>query len=206
MKGVPKEYSWSLDISTTNVGMALWDEKGKLIELKHLQLKVDNSIPEENRYLYKARLFRDHIRKFKERVNVEYGCEITNIFVEKPLPNTGVNINTTAKLLGFNGIVCYILYEIFGVEPLLISVHDCRRIFCDELLVKKNGKLTLSFPKNIDKKEYIWKKVTKLEPNIKWIYDKNNKIKRESFDMSDAFACGYSSLKLLDIIHSDYKK
>ena len=50
------KYIWSLDISTTNIGMALWDDKGKLIELKHLELKTDKNTPVENRDIYKAEI------------------------------------------------------------------------------------------------------------------------------------------------------
>jgi len=38
------KYSISLDVSTTNVGVALWNESGKLIELKHLELKIAKDI------------------------------------------------------------------------------------------------------------------------------------------------------------------
>lgn len=204
-----KEFSWSLDISTTNVGMALWDEKGKLVELKHLQLKVDNSVPEENRYLYKAKLFKEHIKKYKEIIATTYECEIKNIFVEAPLSNTPVNINTTAKLLAFNGIACYILNEVFGVEPYLITVYQSRKLFCPELVHKKvvsgTVKEILSFPKDIDKKLYIWSKVAKLEPNVEWFYKKNKvtgekELKDLSFDLSDAYTVGYAGLKVMGII------
>lgn len=204
-----KNFSWSLDISTTNVGMALWDDVGQLIELKHLQLQVDRSIPEENRYLHKAKLFKSYIKDYKKKIEKEFNAKIDNVFVEAPLPNTKVNINTTAKLLGFNGIACYLLDEIFGTPPLLISVYDSRKLFCPELIKKKKvkGKIkeTLSFPKNVDKKQYIWKKVDKLEPNIKWFYKKSRKtgeleIKDTSYDMSDAYAVGFAGLKVMNVI------
>ncbi len=204
-----KQFSWSLDISTTNVGMALWNEEGRLVELKHLQLKVDNSVPEENRYLHKASLFKDHIRKYKEVISTTYGCEVKNIFVEAPLSNPPVNINTTAKLLAFNGIACYILNEVFGVEPFLITVYQSRKLFCPELVHKKvvKGaiKETLSFPKDVDKKLYIWHKVSKLEPNVEWFYKENKatgkkEVKDLSFDLSDAYTVGYAGLKVMGVL------
>ena len=50
------------------------------------------------------------------------------------------------------------------------------------------------FPKDIDKKHYILEKISKHEPNVKWIYDKNGKIKKESYDLSDSVCVGYSKL------------
>lgn len=200
-----RKYSWSLDISTTNIGMTLWDESGALIEINHLKLDTDKSVPEEIRYLDKAGTFREYIIKFKEGIEKRYNCVIENIFVEAPLMNTPVNIETTAKLLAFNGISCYILHQIFERPPYLISVYQSRKLFCPELVNKKKvkGKIkeTLSFPKDVDKKVYIWTKVAKQYPNIKWHYKKDGvTIKETSYDMSDSVAVGYAGLKVLGII------
>jgi hypothetical protein len=200
-----KEFSWSLDISTTNVGMALWNEEGELVELKHLELNVDKSVPEEDRYIYKANLFKTYIKDFKERILKEYDAELTNIFVEAPLNNTPVNINTTAKLLGFNGIACYILYEVFKQPPYLISVYQSRKLTLLDIIKKtkkKNGEIkeTLSFPKGIDKKHFIWERVSKLQPEVNWFYTKTGKLKNSSYDMSDAFLVGIAGLLVMEII------
>jgi Fe-S cluster biosynthesis and repair protein YggX len=196
---VKKKFSWSLDVSTTNVGMALWDENSKLMELRHLTLKNNKDVPEEVRYLDKAKVFKEYVKKFKEEVEELYDCVIENIFVEAPLMNTPVNIETTAKLLAFNGIVCYILDEVFGRSPFLISVYQSRKLFCSELVKLKNGKETLSFPKDVDKKYYIWEKVSKLEPQVEWMYKKTGEIKETSFDMSDAYAVGFAGLRVLGL-------
>src|SRR5690242_9414091 len=120
---LPDKYSWSLDISTTNIGMTLWNENGKLVDVYHLKLDTNKKVPEEIRYLHKATIFREYITEFKELVQKKYSCVIDNIIVEAPLMNTPVNIETTAKLLAFNGIACYILFQIFGVPPLHVSVY-----------------------------------------------------------------------------------
>ncbi len=196
-------FSWSLDISTTNIGMALWDSKGKLVELTHLKLDVDKSIPEEIRYLEKARTFKRHAIAFNERVKREYKTTIQNVIVEEPLMHTPVNIVTTAKLLGFNAICSYILDEIFEVPPYHISVYKSRKLFCPELInvKKQKGKIkeTLSFPKDVDKKVYLWNKVAKMEPSVKWHYKKNGTVKETSFDMSDAYVVGHAGLIVLGV-------
>ena len=204
MGDLSKKYSWSLDISTTNIGMTLWNTEGKLVEIRHLKLDTDKSVPEEVRYLDKAHTFREYLVKFKDEVENQYSCVIENIFVEAPLMNTPVNIETTAKLLAFNGISCYILHQVFGVPPYLISVYQSRKLFCPELVNTKKvkGKLkeTLSFPKDVDKKVYIWNKVAKQYPNIIWHYKKDGSIRETSYDMSDSVAVGYAGLKVLGII------
>lgn len=200
-----KKYSWSIDISTTNLGSALWDENGDLVEVRHLILKTNKEIPEEVRYLDKAKLFKEYALKFKKEVEETYNCVIENIFVEKPLQNTPVNIDTTAKLLAFNGIVCYILDEVFDKPPFLIEIYIGRKLFFPEhvnrKMVKGEWKETLSLPKDIDKKHYIWEKVARLYPQIEWHYKKDGKSIREtSYDISDSIVTGLAGLKAMSII------
>jgi hypothetical protein len=208
-----EKYIWSLDISTTNIGSALWDNKGKLIELKHLELKTDKNVYFEDRDIHKAEIFKQYVIDYKERILNELNGDIIHIFIEAPLQNTPVNINTTALLLGFNGIARYVLYEIFNLIPTKINIYDGRKAFLTELVktsYKKNKKTgivetinTLSFPEEYrDKKKlYIWEKVCKLEPQIEWFYKKDSKEPKDMcFDMSDAYTTGYAGLKMLGII------
>lgn len=201
-----EKYIWSLDISTTNIGMALWDDKGKLIELKHLELKTDKNTPVENRDLHKAEIFKKYVLDFKNRILNELNGEVTHIIVEEPLGGSN-NSNTVSLLFGFNGITRYILSEIFGIYPHKISVHESRKLFCDELvkvsMVKGQRKETLSFPPEFrkEKKLYIWKKVCTLEPQIEWFYKRNSTDpKPMCFDMSDSYAVGFAGLKQLGIL------
>lgn len=201
-----EKYSWSLDVSTTNVGSSLWDSNGKLIELKHLELNIDKDTPIENRDIVKADHFKNYAFSYKERIEKEYDGKIINVIIEEPLPNTSININTTSLLLGFNGMVRFVLYEVFGVPPIKITVHQSRKLFCPELthLTKRKGEtvVVLSFPDEYrdKKKQYIWEKVCKLEPQIEWFYKKDGSPKDACFDMSDSYAVGYAGLKLLEII------
>lgn len=201
-----EKYIWSLDISTTNVGSALWDSNGKLIELKHLVLKTDKDTSVENRDIHKAEVFKEYCKGYKKKIENDLNGEIINIFVEAPLQNTPININTTALLLGFNGMARYVLFHVFDLMPVKITVHESRKLFCPELVKtsKRKGEWveTLSFPKEYikDKKKYIWEKVSKLEPQIEWFYTKNNTLKDICFDMSDSYCVGYAGLKILGIL------
>jgi hypothetical protein len=202
-----EKYILSLDISTTNIGSALWDSKGKLIELKHLELKTDKSVPVADRDIHKAEIFRKYITDYRDRIFNELNGEITNIIVEEPLGGSN-NSNTVSLLFGFNGICRYILYTVFDVYPMKISVYESRKLFCSELVkttYKKNGEKveTLSFPDEYkkEKKLYIWKKVCNLEPQIEWFYKKDSDEPKDiCFDMSDSYAVGFAGLKTLGII------
>jgi hypothetical protein len=207
-----ESYVWSLDISTTNIGSALWDKKtGKLIELKHLELKIDKAIPIEVRDIHKAVMFREYVLEYKNRVLDKLSGQITDIIVEEPLGGSN-NQNTVSLLFGFNGMCRYILYSIFMKVPSKISVYESRKLFLTELVKvshkrnKKTGEVerieTLSFPPEYktEKKLYVWEKVCKLEPQIEWFYKKDGKPKDLCFDMSDSYAVGYAGLKKMGII------
>ena|ERR1035437_462811 len=201
-----EKYIWSLDISTTNIGVALWDKNGKLIELKHLELKLGKDISVEDRDMHKAEIFRRYIEDYKERIRYELNGEITNIVVEEPLGGSN-NSNTVSLLYGFNGICRYLLFRIFNVYPKKISVYDSRKLFCSELVhtEKRKGELVevLSFPPEYikEKKLYIWKKVCKLEPQIEWFYKKDTKEPKDMcFDMADSYCVGHAGLKRLGIL------
>ena len=210
MKNKTKKFSWSLDISTTNIGMALWDENGVLVELNHLQLSIDRDIPEEDRDIHKADLFKKYCYSFNDRIKEEYYAELENIFVEAPLSNTPKNINTTALLLGFNGMARYVLYSVFNIMPLKIGIYQSRKIFNPEFVKTKKVKgeivQVLSFPSgwaSKEKKEYLRVKVSHLEPNVTWKYTRNGTIKPTSYDMSDAYVVGISGLIAMDVISYD---
>ena len=201
-----EKYIWSLDISTTNIGSALWDNKGKLIELKHLELKTDKNVPVEIRDIHKAEIFKKYVEDYKGRILNELNGEIIHIIVEEPLGGSN-NSNTVSLLFGFNGICRYILFSIFGIYPTKISVHESRKLFCTELVktsIKKGEKVeTLSFPPEFrdEKKLYIWNKVCKLEPQIEWFYKKDSKEPKDMcFDMADSYCVGFAGLKKLGII------
>jgi hypothetical protein len=207
-----EKYIWSLDISTTNIGSALWSDKGKLIELKHLELKNNKDIDAEDRVIYKAEIFKNYVQEYKNYVLKELNGEITKVIIEAPLGGSN-NINTIALLFSFNGICTYILHKIFNLYPKKIPIYTIRKLFCNELVKisqKKNRKTgiietveTLSFPEEYreKKKLYIWEKVAKYEPNVIWFYKKNSKeLSDINWDLSDAYACGYSYFKQIGIL------
>ena len=52
---------------------------------------------------------------------------------------------------------------------------------------------------DIDKKTIIWELVAKREPQITWNYTKNNTLKKENFDSSDAYTAGLGYMRMKQI-------
>ena len=207
-----EKYIWSLDISTTNIGSTLVNMKGKLIELKHLELKLSKDINITDRIIHKAEIFRKYVEDFKKRILNELNGEIIEIIIEEPLGGSN-NSNTVSLLYSFNGICTYILYKIFDIYPKKISVYDARKLFLVNLVhtEKRKGEIVevLSFPPEYikEKKLYIWEKVAKLEKNIEWFYKKDGSPKDMNYDMADSYVVSTAGLITLGIISKeDWKK
>jgi len=185
-----------LDVSTRTIGVALFDIQTKeLLELTHIspvpKPKVENKIEE---LLLKAQIFREKLLSYKE-LGIQY------VVIEEPLLNSN-NVYTVSTLMRFNTLICKEVYDVLGVVPEFISTYNSRK-FAFPHLVQPNNKdkyvLFGGMPKDIDKKVVIWELVAKREPQINWLYTKNNTLKKENFDQTDAYCAALGFMKMKEI-------
>jgi len=181
-----------LDVSTKTIGWALFDMQTKeLLELTHVspvpKPKKENKIEE---LIEKALIFRAKLERYKD-------LGITKVIIEEPLLNSN-NINTVGTLMRYNTLITKEIYDCFGIIPDFISTYNSRKYAFPEL-VKPNDKgkhvLFGGYPKDCDKKEIIWRLVAKKEPQINWQYTRNNTLKKENFDQTDAYTCVLGKMK-----------
>ena len=175
-----------LDVSTKTIGWALFDIMSQeLLELTHIspvpKPKEDNKIKE---LFLKAEVFKQKLVEYKN-------LGITKVIIEEPLLNSN-NVYTVQTLLRYNTLISKEIYDTLGIVPEYISTYNSRKFAFPEL-VKENDKnkfvLFGGLPKDIDKKMIVWGLVAKREPQIEWQYTKNQTLKKENFDMTDAYAC-----------------
>lgn len=185
-----------LDVSTRTIGVALFDiQTQQLLELTHVsptpKPKVENKIEE---LMLKSNIFREKLLTY-------VGMGITHVVIEEPLLNSN-NVYTVGTLLRFNTLVCKEVYDVLGVVPEFISTYNARKFAFSELVQSNDkGKFVLfgGLPKDIDKKVIIWEQVCKREPQIVWNYTKNNTLKKENFDSSDAYTAALGYMKMKEI-------
>jgi hypothetical protein len=181
-----------LDISTSTIGWALFDIQTKeLLELTHISPKPK---PKEEDKI-KELLLKSDIFKTKLIQYTELG--ITKVIIEEPLLNSN-NIYTIQTLLRFNSFLCKLIYDTLGIVPEFISTYNSRKNAFPHLVQQnQKGKFVLfgGYPKDCDKKQIIWELVAKKEPQIQWQYTKNNTLKKENFDQSDAYCCVLGYMK-----------
>lgn len=193
LKNSPKVLG--LDISTKTIGWALFDIQTKeLLELTHVspRPKVDKDEDKLKELLLKSEIFSEKLKEYKN-------LGIVRVIIEEPLMNSN-NVYTIQTLLRFNSFLFKEIYNILEIVPEFISTYNSRKFAFPEL-VKENDKnkfvLFGGLPKDADKKLIVWEKVAKLEPQIKWQYTRNNTLKKENFDQTDAYTCvlGFMRLK-----------
>jgi hypothetical protein len=181
-----------LDVSTKTIGWALFDiQSQQLLELTHIspipKPKEENKIKE---LLLKGQIFRTKLLEYKD-------MGITKVIIEEPLLNSN-NVYTVQTLLRFNTLVTKEIYDVLGVVPNFISTYNSRKFAFPELTqLNDKGKYVLfgGLPKDIDKKMIIWDLIAKKEPQITWLYTRNNTLKKENFDQTDAYCCVIGHMK-----------
>ena len=109
-----------LDISTTLVGIAIIDTDGKLVRSQGVDLsKIDNIY--ERLETIGAELY-----TLRSEYNIEH------VFIEtalkKFLPGKS-RADTIIKLAKFNGVVSWICFECFEMQPTYINVNTARSLY-----------------------------------------------------------------------------
>jgi hypothetical protein len=169
-----------LDISTTVIGIALFDDKDKLCELKYIKFKQKTNLFE--------RL--DDFVKYIESEKYDK-LPIKNISIEEPLKKFKgkfSNADTIQKLTMMNAMISGYMYRTFKQVPRYYNVNTARKTVFPKLVIPQSAP---------NKKYLIWEKVVEKEPHINWLYsNKTHKLMQQNFDMSDAYICG-----LCDIIN-----
>lgn len=181
-----------LDVSTKTIGWALFDMRTQeLLELTHIsprpKMKTENKIEE---LLSKAEVFKTKLEEYKN-------LGITKVVIEEPLLNSN-NIYTVQTLLRYNSFVTKNIYDVLGLVPEIISTYNSRKFAFPQLLqINDKGKMVLfgGLPKDTDKKHIIWDLVAKREPQITWQYTRNNTLKKENYDQTDAYCAVLGHMK-----------
>ena len=116
---------------------------------------------------------------------------ITKIIIEEPLINSN-NIRTVATLMRYNSFITRTIYNVLGIIPIFISTYNSRKFaFPDLVAENKKGRKVLfgNYEVGCDKKNIIWQQVSNKEPHLTWAYTRNNTLKKENYDMCDAYTC-----------------
>tara|TARA_Y100000114_G_C11759684_1_gene328854 strand:+ start:3129 stop:3680 length:552 start_codon:yes stop_codon:yes gene_type:complete len=109
-----------LDISTSITGATIV-ESGKIIESVYWDTRNKNRFPT----IYnKANFIKDKIQDLKKR------HKITDIYIEQSLHSFRSGFSsaqTLSTLSRFNGIISWVCWDLFGVEPQMLAATSARK-------------------------------------------------------------------------------
>jgi pyrimidine operon attenuation protein/uracil phosphoribosyltransferase len=134
-----------LDISTKTIGMALFEEDGKLLELTHITPKIKPQPENKLEELFKK------VDAFEKLLTRYMDLEIEKVVIEEPLLNSN-NVYTVGTLLRFNGMISKVVDDVLNSGKTLIYgvnrfLHAPVKKISTLVLVDRNHK---SFPVNAD--------------------------------------------------------
>ena len=181
-----------LDISTSCTGWTITSCDMSEVDSGYVRLSKKKSSYE------KAIMMRDVLHDIQTKYNV------SDVFIEENLQAFRPGLSsakTLSTLARFNGIVSFLCFEVFNVEPVHLNVNHARKCLGIKIKRKKDG--------GAPTKEQVFK----------WVFDdcKNNKIKitfpdktlksgprkglvildEASYDMADSYVIAMAGVKSL---------
>ena len=173
-----------LDVSTSITGYTILDCHGKIIRCNAWDLRNKRRF---KNCFNKADYIRDELCFIKAQYPIE------KIYIEQPFMffrSGGSSANTMASLQKFNGIISWIIYELFEIEPQYVTAMEARKL-CG-----------IKVPRGKKAKQVVIEHLLETEEAFKIEYTIHGNPKPESYDRADAIVvakAGYEkSQKELD--------
>lgn len=215
-----------LDISTNCIGISIvyhdWVNRPEIKVMTHVYPKIPAKIKGIEALIMRKNIFeRDYLQKFADQ-------GITDCVIESPLlfaPNKE-KAESVAKLLQFNGLISEAVYNTLKITPTYISSNEARSMAFPQLLslrkfnkdgemynlmhyregIKENAlKLFGEFPFDCDKKQIVLDLVSEAFPDIEWVHDNKNEIKKENYDACDSLVCILAYIKKKEHEDAEFK-
>lgn len=166
-----------LDISTSITGITILDNNGLVV----INEVVDMRSKKFTSFFSKAKAVQRRLAQIKNEYNIE------KIYIEQSLQafRPGLSSAQVILTLGkFNGIVSWICYEIFGLEPDYIGASTARKA------------VGIKVERGQNVKEVVLKRVLELESTFKVDYTPKGNPVAGSYDRADSYViakAGYLS-------------
>ena len=157
-----------LDISTSITGVALLEKDGAYFSTLSWNTKKPKDLFE------KAKIINNLALELKDELG---DTKVEKIFIEQSLMflSSGMSsAGTITKLAKFNGMVSWLIYEVFGVTPEFIGVTSARKA-CG-----------IKVPRGRKGKDCVMEFLLDTEPRFPVEYTRHGNPKPEAFDRADA--------------------
>jgi len=163
-----------LDVSTSITGVTVLDENGKIIYCEAWDTRNKNHFPS---LFHKGQ----EIKNLLWEIDDHYS--ISSIFIEQSLQSFRSGFSsakTLSTLSRFNGIVSWLCYSIFGIEPEYIAATSAR---------KKCG---IVIPRGQKAKQAVIQYVVDNVPDVLIEYTKHGNPRPQCFDKADSWVVAHA--------------
>tara|TARA_R110000824_G_scaffold283567_2_gene471941 strand:- start:387 stop:920 length:534 start_codon:yes stop_codon:yes gene_type:complete len=157
-----------LDISTSITGYAIVDKDDNIILNGAWDFRNKRYFPT---LMTKAQKIKDAL------LDLQTEYQIEQIYIEKSLQSFRSGFSsakTLSTLSSFNGIVSWLCYDIYGIEPIYLAAPSARRIY--GLKIQRGQKA----------KEVVLQYLVNNEPAFEIEYTRNGNPKPHCYDMADS--------------------
>lgn len=169
----------ALDISTSCTGYTVINSENAVLDIDYINLSKYNTLYD------KAGHVKSVLTEVVKKYNIDCIAVEENLQAFRPGLSSAKTLMTLAQ---FNGVVRWICFEAFNIEPVSINVNAARKA----IGLKVDKKL------NASTKEQVLAWVTNEEPDINWpvkeISRGRNKgqlqLESWSYDMADSYVIG----------------
>ena len=168
-----------LDISTSITGVTVLNNEGEILHCEAIDTRNKNHFPT---LFDKAQKVEDYL------LDIEYKYDIKHIYIEKSLQTFRSGFSsakTLSTLASFNGIVSWICWGIWSIQPEYLSATSAR---------KSCG---IKVPRGTKAKKVVIEHLVANEADFSIEYTKHGNPKPHEFDRADSLViakAGYNSL------------
>jgi len=170
-----------IDVSTSITGFAIVDNDGKIILSEACDLRKHKD------FFSKCLAIREHILDICDKhCALLNGEGIEHIYVEQPFTffnSGGSSGKTMAALQRFNGVVSWMVYECFEIEPQYLGATQARKL------------VGIKVPRGEKAKKVVMEHLLSTDPDFKIQYTHKGNPKPQEFDRADALVIARAGLQ-----------
>ena len=170
-----------IDVSTSITGFAIVDKKGKIVLSEACDLRRDKD------FFSKCLTMREQILDLCDRFCADMNDDgIEHIYIEQPFTffnSGGSSGKTMAALQRFNGVVSWMVYECFELEPEYLGATQARKL------------VGIKVPRGQKAKKVVMEHLLATEPDFTIQYTNKGNPKPQEFDRADALVIARAGLQ-----------
>ncbi len=170
-----------IDVSTSITGFAIVSNDGKIVLSEACDLRKYKD------FFSKCLAIREHILDICDKhCALLNGQGIEHIYVEQPFTffnSGGSSGKTMAALQRFNGVVSWMVYECFEIEPQYLGATQARKL------------VGIKVPRGQKAKKVVMEHLLATDPDFKIEYTHRGNPKPQEFDRADAIVIARAGIQ-----------